>query len=123
MLRSWCRSPPRSALKHAAFAMGKFALRGLAQSAARELGPKGIHIAHFVIDGAVRNAQRPDPADRSDTRSRRDRSYLSRSLAPAAQRLVVGGRASAMGRELLKANQDDQYRAVSALCQPVTSLA
>jgi NAD(P)-dependent dehydrogenase (short-subunit alcohol dehydrogenase family) len=37
----------------AAFAMGKFALRGLAQSAARELGPKGIHVAHFVIDGGV----------------------------------------------------------------------
>jgi NAD(P)-dependent dehydrogenase (short-subunit alcohol dehydrogenase family) len=51
----------------AAFAMGKFALRGLAQSAARELGPKGIHIAHFVIDGGVRNAQRPDPADRPDS--------------------------------------------------------
>jgi len=41
----------------APFAMGKFALRGLAQSAARELGPKGIHVAHFVIDGAIgRNA-------------------------------------------------------------------
>jgi short-subunit dehydrogenase len=36
--------------------MGKFALRGLAQSMARELAPKGIHVAHFVIDGAVRNA-------------------------------------------------------------------
>ncbi len=47
----------------AAFAMGKFALRGLAQSAARELGPKGIHVAHFVIDGAVRSASRPDTAD------------------------------------------------------------
>lgn len=51
----------------AAFAMGKFALRGLAQSAARELGPKGIHVAHFVIDGAVRAAGRPDPADRPDS--------------------------------------------------------
>ena len=51
----------------AAFAMGKFALRGLAQSAARELGPKGIHVAHFVIDGAVRSARRPDPADRPDS--------------------------------------------------------
>jgi NAD(P)-dependent dehydrogenase (short-subunit alcohol dehydrogenase family) len=51
----------------AAFAMGKFALRGLAQSAARELGPKGIHVAHFVIDGGVRNARRPDPADRPDS--------------------------------------------------------
>ena len=35
------------------FAMGKFALRGLAQSLARELGPAGIHVVHFVIDGAV----------------------------------------------------------------------
>jgi NAD(P)-dependent dehydrogenase (short-subunit alcohol dehydrogenase family) len=42
----------------APFAMGKFALRGLAQSMARELQPKGIHIAHFVIDGGVRNAAR-----------------------------------------------------------------
>jgi NAD(P)-dependent dehydrogenase (short-subunit alcohol dehydrogenase family) len=50
----------------AAFAMGKFALRGLAQSTARELGPKGIHVAHFVIDGGVRSARRPDPADRPD---------------------------------------------------------
>jgi NAD(P)-dependent dehydrogenase (short-subunit alcohol dehydrogenase family) len=51
----------------AAFAMGKFALRGLAQSTARELGPKGIHVAHFVIDGGVRSARRPDPADWPDS--------------------------------------------------------
>jgi NAD(P)-dependent dehydrogenase (short-subunit alcohol dehydrogenase family) len=50
-----------------AFAMGKFALRGLAQSTARELGPKGIHVAHFVIDGGVRSARRLDPADRPDS--------------------------------------------------------
>jgi len=37
----------------APFAMGKFALRGLAQSMARELAPKGIHVAHFVIDGGI----------------------------------------------------------------------
>jgi NAD(P)-dependent dehydrogenase (short-subunit alcohol dehydrogenase family) len=37
----------------APFAMGKFALRGLAQSMARELAPKGLHIAHFVIDGGI----------------------------------------------------------------------
>ena len=42
----------------APFAMGKFALRGLAQSMARELSPKGIHVAHFVIDGGVRSASR-----------------------------------------------------------------
>ena len=51
----------------APFAMGKFALRGLAQSTARELAPKGIHVAHFVIDGGVRSARRPDPADRPDS--------------------------------------------------------
>ena len=33
--------------------MGKFGLRGLAQSLARELHPKGIHVAHFVIDGSI----------------------------------------------------------------------
>jgi short-subunit dehydrogenase len=40
----------------APFAMGKFALRGLAQSLARELGPKNIHVAHFVIDGGIEKA-------------------------------------------------------------------
>ena len=40
--------------KSAAFAMGKFAVRGLAQSLARELSPQGIHVAHFVIDGVIR---------------------------------------------------------------------
>lgn len=49
------------------FAMGKFGLRGLAQSAARELAPQGIHVAHFVIDSAVRSAARPDPAERPDS--------------------------------------------------------
>ena len=37
----------------ACFAMGKFALRGLAQSMARELAPQGVHVAHFVIDGGI----------------------------------------------------------------------
>lgn len=46
----------------ASFAMGKFALRGLAQSIARELGPQGIHVAHFVIDGAIRNPGRNESA-------------------------------------------------------------
>ena len=38
---------------YAPFAMGKFALRGLTQSLARELGPQNIHIAHFIIDGSI----------------------------------------------------------------------
>src|SRR5476651_1632396 len=47
----------------ATFAMGKFALRGLAQSIARELAPKGVHVAHFVIDGGIRSADRADAPD------------------------------------------------------------
>jgi NAD(P)-dependent dehydrogenase (short-subunit alcohol dehydrogenase family) len=43
----------------APFAMGKFGLRGLAQSMARELAPKGIHVAHFVIDGGIGRAGDP----------------------------------------------------------------
>ena len=65
----------------AAFAMGKFALRGLAQSTARELGPRGIHVAHFVIDGGVRKraaAGSGGPAGQH-ARSRRHCSDLSRS--------------------------------------------
>ena len=42
--------------------MGKFGLRGLAQSMARELAPRNIHVAHFVIDGGIR-------ADGGDTRA------------------------------------------------------
>jgi NAD(P)-dependent dehydrogenase (short-subunit alcohol dehydrogenase family) len=51
----------------AAFAMGKFALRGLAQSLARELMPQGIHIAHFVIDGGIAQADRTPPSDKPDS--------------------------------------------------------
>jgi NAD(P)-dependent dehydrogenase (short-subunit alcohol dehydrogenase family) len=51
----------------APFAMGKFALRGLAQSLSRELSPQGIHIAHFVIDGGIRSAARAEPPDRPDS--------------------------------------------------------
>jgi len=51
----------------APFAMGKFALRGLAQSMARELAPQGIHVAHFVIDGGIRSARRTEPADKPDS--------------------------------------------------------
>jgi NAD(P)-dependent dehydrogenase (short-subunit alcohol dehydrogenase family) len=42
----------------APFAMGKFALRGLAQSMARELGPQNIHVAHVVIDGGIAAGER-----------------------------------------------------------------
>ena len=51
----------------APFAMAKFALRGLAQSMARELSPQGIHVAHFVIDGGIKSARRAEPPDRPDS--------------------------------------------------------
>jgi len=50
----------------APFAMGKFALRGLAQSLARELSPRGIHVAHFVIDGGIRSERRVSQPDQPD---------------------------------------------------------
>jgi len=53
----------------APFAMGKFALRGLAQSMARELSPKNIHVAHFVIDGGIRNDARNDSRTTTDPRA------------------------------------------------------
>ena len=56
--------------KSAAFAMGKFAQRGLAESMARELHPEGIHVAWINIDGGIRNPRRPeriDPAGKPDS--------------------------------------------------------
>lgn len=47
----------------APFAMGKFALRGLAQSMARELQPKGVHVTHVNIDGGIRSDTRPERHD------------------------------------------------------------
>jgi NAD(P)-dependent dehydrogenase (short-subunit alcohol dehydrogenase family) len=51
----------------APFAMGKFALRGMAQSMARELSPQGIHVAHVVVDGGIRSARRTEPADKVES--------------------------------------------------------
>lgn len=43
----------RGGANFAAFAIGKFGLRALAQSMARELGPQGIHVAHVIVDGGI----------------------------------------------------------------------
>jgi NADP-dependent 3-hydroxy acid dehydrogenase YdfG len=51
----------------APFAMGKFALRGLAQAMARELHPKGVHVAHVVIDGGIRSGRRPEAGHAPDS--------------------------------------------------------
>lgn len=50
-------------VRSASFAMGKFAMRGMAQSMARELHPLGVHVGHFVIDGGIRNESRPERID------------------------------------------------------------
>ena len=47
----------RGAANFSAFASAKFALRGLAQSLAREYGPKGVHVAHVVLDGLIDEPQ------------------------------------------------------------------
>ena len=52
---------PRSSV----FAMGKFGLRALAQSLARELHPQNIHIGHFVIDGGIKSSTTMDIGDDS----------------------------------------------------------
>jgi NAD(P)-dependent dehydrogenase (short-subunit alcohol dehydrogenase family) len=47
----------RGSAGFAAFAVPKFGLRALAQSMARELGPKGIHVAHVIVDGMIDNSE------------------------------------------------------------------
>lgn len=62
------------------FAMGKFALRGLCQSLARELAPKGVHVAHFIIDGMIRAPERGEAyanVDRTLDPDAIARSYLA----------------------------------------------
>ncbi len=51
----------------APFAMGKFALRGMAQSMARELSPQGVHVIHVVVDGGIRSARRVELPDKPDS--------------------------------------------------------
>jgi NAD(P)-dependent dehydrogenase (short-subunit alcohol dehydrogenase family) len=62
------------------FAIGKFAVRGLAQSLARELSPLGIHVAHFVIDGAVKT----DPSNDAMTADAISETYMAILNQPKA---------------------------------------
>jgi NAD(P)-dependent dehydrogenase (short-subunit alcohol dehydrogenase family) len=62
------------------FAMGKFAVRGLAQCLARELSPQGIHVAHFVIDGSVK----PDPVNDAMTADAIAKTYMAILNQPKA---------------------------------------
>lgn len=43
----------KASANFASFAAGKFALRALSQSLAKEFGPRGVHVAHVIVDGLV----------------------------------------------------------------------
>ena len=86
----------------APFAMGKFALRGLVQSIARELAPQNIHVAHVVIDGAVRGSGYPEamPDSQLDPDAIAQSHVASRSTA--AHGVELGDRSAAVGGEVLE---------------------
>jgi NAD(P)-dependent dehydrogenase (short-subunit alcohol dehydrogenase family) len=72
----------RGGAGYAAFAGGKHALRALAQSMARELGPAGIHVAHIVVDGAIdTDFTRQRAADRYEERKAADGILNPESIA------------------------------------------
>ena len=99
----------RGRAKFGGFAQAKAALRALAQSAAREFGPQGIHVAHVIVDGAIDgdriNTFLPSLKDaarrRRPARPRRDRRELLDALPAAAQRLDARARRAAVGGELV----------------------
>lgn len=75
----------------APFAMGKFAQRGLAQAMARELHPKGIHVAWINIDGGIRNPKRPE---RIDAEGRPDSMLCPDAIARAYLGLIEQDRSA-----------------------------
>ena len=87
----------------APFAMGKFALRGLAQSLARELAPQGFHVAHFVIDGGYPEGRFNGAIGhpRFNARSRCHSRHLFPRTSAASQRLDLGSSAEALGGDIL----------------------
>ena len=91
----------RGGANFAAFAMGKFGLRALAQSMARELGPQGIHVGHVIIDGGIGANAGGKPA-----RPRRHRRNLLASPPPAQERLEPRARSQAVGGEVLRLGRD-----------------
>ena len=96
----------------APFAMGKFGLRGLAQSMARELAPKGVHVAHIVIDGGIASSYANTderPGRRPLPRSGRHRAQLSAFPPPAPQRVELGDRAAALDRDVLRRHPRSRF--------------
>ena len=84
--------------QYAPFAMGKFALRGLTQSLARELGPQNIHIAHFIIDGSIASPGR-DLND-SQASSNKDDGQLEPDAIAETYMAVLNQHRSAWSQEI-----------------------
>ena len=82
----------------APFAMGKFALRGLAQSLARELGPENIHVAHFIIDGGIASPGRDLDSDTASTNS--DDAQLEPAAIAQTYMAVLNQHRSAWSHEI-----------------------
>ena len=96
-----------------AFAGAKHGLRALAQSLARESGPKGVHVAHVVIDGMIDgdfirstgSRRRTAPRARRDSAARGNRAQLRLAPPAGAQRLDVRTRPAALDGNVV--NRDD----------------
>jgi len=82
----------------APFAMGKFALRGLAQSLARELGPQNIHVAHFIIDGGIASPGRD--LDNDETTTNADDAQLEPDSIAQTYMAVLNQHRSAWTHEI-----------------------
>jgi NAD(P)-dependent dehydrogenase (short-subunit alcohol dehydrogenase family) len=104
----------RGGVGYAAFASAKFGLRAVAESAARELGPKGIHVAHLnhrrrgryrlgarTDQGTGRRGGACQSRSRPADAPRRGRRCLLADLPGAGRRLVVRARDSALRREMV----------------------
>jgi NAD(P)-dependent dehydrogenase (short-subunit alcohol dehydrogenase family) len=74
----------RGGIGYAAFASAKFGLRAVAQSAARELGPKNIHVAHLIIDAGVDTAWVRDRIKEREGEAALENLDLTRLMRPAA---------------------------------------
>ena len=91
--------------KSVSFGPAKFAMRGLAQSLARDLGPRGIHVAWINVDGSIdipeARGLKPRSARRRLSQARGDRRDLLASRAPGSERLDDGTRSPPVQGKIL----------------------
>lgn len=84
----------RGASGFAAFASAKFALKATAQAMARELGPKGIHVAHIVIDGVIATPSTREWIDDVETKEDEDELLDTDAIAQAYRDLAAQHRSA-----------------------------